>query len=96
MTTLGRVPVPVRLAPGRDEDPSGRTVDLPGCAVRPRSANSNTKHPRLLKLDGRLLDIIQRARAARRLDCFYVFHRPILPGSLGLVWYDWRLENDFD
>jgi hypothetical protein len=64
---------------------------LPGCAVRPRSANSNTKHPRLLKLDGRLLDIIQRAHAAHRLDCLYVFHRPILPGSLGLVWYGWRL-----
>jgi integrase len=51
-----------------------KDVDLKGRAVRLRVDHSKTKKSRLLKLDGRLLAILERAHAARRLDCPFVFH----------------------
>ena len=43
-------------------------------AIRLRRENSKNKHGRELPLIGELAEIIERARATRRLDCPYVFH----------------------
>src|SRR5208282_2398900 len=43
--------------------------------IRLRPEVSKNKHGRALPLLGELLDIIERARERRRLDCPYVFHR---------------------
>jgi integrase len=48
-------------------------VDLTARAIRLRSEHSKTKRPRLIKLDGRLLALIERAHAARQLDQPLVF-----------------------
>jgi integrase len=57
-----------------------RDVDLNGKTVRLRIENSKNKEARVLPLTGRLLDIIEQRKTARRLDCPQVFHlngRPI-------------------
>ena len=57
-----------------------RDVDLNGKAVRLRIENSKNKEARILPLTGRLLEIVEQRRSARRLDCPHVFHlkgRPI-------------------
>jgi len=51
-----------------------RDVDLAGRIVRLRPEISKNKDRRVLPLSGELLDIVERARARRRLDCSYVFH----------------------
>ena len=51
-----------------------RDVDLAGKVVRLRPEISKNKNGRLLPLTGELLEIIERARTGRRLDCTFVFH----------------------
>lgn len=51
-----------------------RDVDLAGKVVRLRPEISKNKDGRLLPLKGELLEIIERARQWRRLDCPVVFH----------------------
>lgn len=51
-----------------------RDVDLSGKAVRLRIENSKNKEGRILPLTGRLLEIVEERKSARRLDCSYVFH----------------------
>ena len=51
-----------------------RDVDLAGKVVRLRPEISKNKNGRLLPLTGELLEIIERARTGRRLDCAFVFH----------------------
>jgi integrase len=48
-------------------DPNGRAIRLPA------ELSKNAK-PRLLPLTGELANIIQRAKARRRLDCVFIFH----------------------
>src|SRR5271166_703858 len=52
-----------------------RDVDLAGQVVHLRPEISKNKDGRLLPLSGELLDIVDRARAKRRPDCPFVFHR---------------------
>jgi len=65
-----------------------RDVDLPGQVVRLRPEVSKNKDGRLLPLKGsELLEVIERRREKRRLDCPNVFHnggRPI--GDFRKVW----------
>ena len=49
--------------------------DVEETAIRLRPEHSKNKAGRILPLSGELLDIIERARERRRLDCPYVFHR---------------------
>jgi len=49
--------------------------DVEETAIRLRPELSKNKQGRVLPLSGELLDIIERARERRRLDCPYVFHR---------------------
>jgi integrase len=51
-----------------------RDVDLAGKVVRLRPEISKNKEGRVLPLSGELLEMIERAKAQRRLDCSYVFH----------------------
>ena len=51
-----------------------RDVDFNGKAVRLRIENSKNKEARILPLTGRLLEIVEQRRSARRLDCPHVFH----------------------
>ena len=54
--------------------------DLNGKVVRRRIENSKNKEARILPLTGRLLEIVEQRRSARRLDYPHVFHlkgRPI-------------------
>jgi integrase len=51
-----------------------RDVDLAGTVVRLRPELSKNKDGRVLPLSGELLEIVERAKAQRRLDCSYVFH----------------------
>jgi integrase len=52
-----------------------RDVNLSAREIRLRPANSKNKTARVIPLTGRLLEIMERAHALRRLDCPYVFHR---------------------
>ena len=52
-----------------------RDVDRDLSVIRLRPEKSKNKEGRILTLVGELLDIVTRAREARRLDCPYVFHR---------------------
>ena len=52
-----------------------RDVNLAVGEIRLRPENSKNKTARILPLTGRLLEIITRASAERRLDCRFVFHR---------------------
>jgi len=62
-------------------------VDLVGGVVRPRPEISKNKDGRLLPLSGELLQIMDRARAKRRPDCPFVFHRDGEPiGDFGKAW----------
>jgi integrase len=49
-------------------------VDLTGKVVRLRPEMSKNNDGRVLPLSAELLEIIERAKAHRRLDCQYVFH----------------------
>jgi integrase len=51
-----------------------RDVDLAGRVVRLRPELSKNKDGRVLPLSGELLDLVERAVMARRLDCVHVFH----------------------
>ena len=51
-----------------------RDVDLAGKVVRLRPEISKNKDGRLLPIKGEHLEIIERAKRKRRLDCPYVFH----------------------
>jgi len=64
-----------------------RDVDLAGKIVRLRPEISKNKNGRVLPLAGELLEIIERAKTGRRLDCAFVFHfnsRPI--GDFRKAW----------
>jgi hypothetical protein len=50
-------------------------VNLAVGEIRLRPENSKNKTARIIPLTGRLLEIITRASADRRLDCRFVFHR---------------------
>jgi integrase len=52
-----------------------RDIDLEGRAIRPRIENSKTEERRLLPLTGRLLEIVRKRKALRRLNCCYAFHK---------------------
>ena len=52
-----------------------RDVDMSGRVVRLRPEISKNKDGRLLPLTGELLEVLERARERRRLDCPHVFHR---------------------
>jgi integrase len=56
-----------------------RDVDLAGKVVRLRPEISKNKDGRVLPLAGELLEIIEKAREARRLDCVRVFHNRAEP-----------------
>jgi integrase len=49
-------------------------VDLTGKVVRLRPEMSKNKDGRVLPLSAELLEIIERAKTHRRLNCQYVFH----------------------
>ena len=51
-----------------------RHVDLAGKVVRLRPEISKNEDGRVLPLLGELLEIVERAKPQRRLDCSYVFH----------------------
>lgn len=58
-----------------------RDVDHAGQVVRLAPEKSKTKDGRVLPLSGELIDVIDRAQHARRLECPFVFHnggKPIL------------------
>jgi integrase len=52
-----------------------RDINLAVPEIRLRPENSKNKTARVIPLTGRLLEIVQRACADRRLDCPFVFHR---------------------
>jgi integrase len=52
-----------------------RDVSLSAREIRLRSEHSKTKRPRVVKLTGELLVLIERRAAGRRLDVPLVFHR---------------------
>jgi integrase len=49
-------------------------VDLRGGTIRLRAAHSKNKRPRIVKLTGELLALVERRAARRLLDCPLVFH----------------------
>jgi len=51
-----------------------RDVDLAGREVRLRPEVSKNKDGRVLPLRGELLELVERAKEARRPDCLFVFH----------------------
>jgi integrase len=62
-------------------------VDLPGRAIRLRSEHSKTKRPRLIKLSGRLLEVVERAYAVRDLGCLNLFQHEGKPlGNFSKSW----------
>ena len=64
-----------------------RDIDLAGKVVRLRPAVSKNKDGRLLPLSGELLDVVERARAVRRPECPFVFHREGVPiGDFRKAW----------
>jgi integrase len=64
-----------------------RDVDLAGKVVRLRPEISKNKDGRLLPLQGKLLELIQRAKQSRLLTCPYVFHDKGQPiGDFRKVW----------
>lgn len=64
-----------------------RDVDLAGAVVRLRPEISKNKDGRLLPLKDELLEIMERARATRRLDCPSVFHHEGQPiGDFRKAW----------
>lgn len=68
-----------------------RDVDLQGRVIRLRPEISKNKDGRVLALSGELLEIFERARGSRRLDCPSVFHldgKPI--GDFKKAWKNAR------
>src|SRR5271155_5408349 len=64
-----------------------RDVDLAGKVVHLRPEISKNKDGRLLPLSGELREIVDRARAKRRPDCPFVFHREGEPiGDFRKAW----------
>jgi len=64
-----------------------RDVDLAGKVVHLRPEISKNKDGRLLPLSGELFDTMDRARAQRRPDCPFVFHRDGEPiGDFRKAW----------
>lgn len=64
-----------------------RDVELSGRVVRLRPELSKSKTGRLLPLSGELLEVLERAAAARRLDCPRVFHADGQPiGAFRKTW----------
>jgi integrase len=64
-----------------------RDIDLSGRVVRLRPAVSKNKDGRLLPLSGELLEVMERAGAARRPECPFLFHREGLPiGDFRKAW----------
>ncbi len=49
-------------------------VDLPGRAIRLKAEHSKNGKARLIKLSGRLLEVVEEAAANRLPQCFNVFH----------------------
>ncbi|MGA7764105.1 MAG: tyrosine-type recombinase/integrase [Candidatus Binataceae bacterium] len=49
-------------------------VDLPGRAIRLRAEHSKNGKARLIKLSGRLLEVVENALAVRSLGCPLLFH----------------------
>lgn len=57
-------------------------------ALRLPARDAKTRKGRLLALEGKLREIIQRRNAARRLDCSLIFHRNGAPvGDFRKVWH---------
>jgi integrase len=54
-------------------------VDLEGQAIRLRACNSKNGHARLIKLSGRLLEVVTRAYNRRNLECPNLFQRNCHP-----------------
>lgn len=64
-----------------------REVDLAGREVRLRPEVSKNKDGRMLPLRGELLELIERAKEARRPDCLFVFHEAGEPiGDFRKAW----------
>jgi integrase len=64
-----------------------RDVDVAGKLIRLRAEHSKNKATRILPLAGELLEVIERARDSRRLDCQLVFHRQGRPiGDFRKAW----------
>jgi len=61
--------------------------DIYSDAIRLRGENSKNKRQRELQLVGELAEVIARARAARRIECPFVFHRDGKP--IGLFRKSW-------
>jgi integrase len=51
-----------------------RDVNPAAGEIRLRPEHSKNKEPRIVPLRGKLFEVIERARANRRLDCVFVFH----------------------
>ena len=49
-------------------------VDLPGRAIRPKAEHSKNGKARLIKLSGRLLEVVEHAATRPRSSCPYVFN----------------------
>jgi integrase len=64
-----------------------RDVDLAGKVVRLRPELSKNKNGRLLPLDGELLEVFERVKEQRRLECLLVFHADGQPiGDFRKAW----------
>ena len=64
-----------------------RDVDLGGRLIRLRPERSKSKEARSLPLTGELLDLIERAKNNRRMDCSYVFHnKGVAVGDFRKAW----------
>jgi integrase len=49
-------------------------IDLPNRAIRLRAEHSKNRHARVVKLSGRLLEVVEHAATSRRSNCLNVFH----------------------
>ncbi len=64
-----------------------RDVNLSAREIRLRSEHSKNKRPRLVKLAGELLTLLEHRATLRRLDCPLVFHRAGKPlGDFRKAW----------
>jgi integrase len=64
-----------------------RDINLTALEISLRPENSKNKKRRVVPLRGKLLEVIERARAQRRLDCVFVFHNNREPiGDFRKAW----------
>lgn len=64
-----------------------RDVNLAAREIRLRSENSKNKRPRVVKLAGELLALLEHRASVRQLDCPLVFHRAGKPlGDFRKAW----------